>query len=99
HWRNEKDVIDQIKECTKKIDELRNEAEQAERVGNYQRVAEINYGLIPELQKKIEKAQTKLAVLQKDRQMLKEEITEEDIAKVVARWTGIPVAKMLSEEN
>jgi ATP-dependent Clp protease ATP-binding subunit ClpB len=62
---NEKDVIDQIKECTKKIDELRNEAEQAERVGNYQRVAEINYGLIPELQKKIEKAQTKLAVLQK----------------------------------
>jgi ATP-dependent Clp protease ATP-binding subunit ClpB len=99
HWQNEKENIDTIKHSTKKIDELRLEAGQAERVGNYQRVAEINYGLIPGLEKEIEGAQKKLVKLQKDRQMLKEEVTEEDIAAVVSRWTGIPVAKMLREES
>ncbi|MCC6643494.1 ATP-dependent chaperone ClpB [Candidatus Peregrinibacteria bacterium] len=99
HWRNEKETIDKIKESTKLIDELRLEAGQAERVGNYQRVAEINYGKIPELEKAIEAAQKRLAQLQKDRKILKEEVTEEDIAKVVSRWTGIPVAKMLKEES
>lgn len=99
HWRNEKEAIDKIKENTKQIDTLRLEAGQAERVGNYQRVAEINYGLIPGLEKGIEEMQKKLAELQKDRKILKEEVTEEDIAKVVSRWTGIPVAKMLKEES
>ncbi len=99
HWRNEKEAIDKIKENTKKIDELRLEAGQAERVGNYQRVAEINYGLIPELEKGIEDLQKKLTKLQKDRKILKEEVTEEDIANVVSRWTGVPVAKMLKEES
>lgn len=99
HWKNEKDTIDAIKHSTKKIDELRLEAGQAERVGNYQRVAEINYGLIPGLEKEIEQAQKKMAKLQKDRKILKEEVTEEDIAAVVSRWTGIPVAKMLREES
>lgn len=99
HWRNEKEAIDKIKESTKQIDTLRLEAGQAERVGNYQRVAEINYGLIPGLEKGIEEMQKKLAELQKDRKILKEEVTEEDIAKVVSRWTGIPVAKMLKEES
>lgn len=99
HWKNEKETIDTIKNSTKKIDELRLEAEQAERVGNYQRVAEINYGLIPGLEKEIEQAQKKMAKLQKDRKILKEEVTEEDIAAVVSRWTGIPVAKMLKEES
>lgn len=99
HWKNEKETIDTIKNSTKKIDELRLEAGQAERVGNYQRVAEINYGLIPDLEKEIEQAQKKMAKLQKDRKILKEEVTEEDIAAVVSRWTGIPVAKMLKEES
>lgn len=99
HWKNEKETIDTIKNSTKKIDELRLEAGQAERVGNYQRVAEINYGLIPGLEKEIEQAQKKMAKLQKDRKILKEEVTEEDIAAVVSRWTGIPVAKMLKEES
>ena len=99
HWKNEKETIDKIKDSTKKIDELRLEAGQAERVGNYQRVAEINYGLIPELEKEIEQAQAKMVKLQKDRKILKEEVTEEDIAGVVSRWTGIPVAKMMKEES
>lgn len=99
HWKNEKDCIDKIKDSTKQIDTLRMEAGQAERASNYQRVAEINYGKIPELEKSIRSAQEKLADLQKDRKILKEEVTEEDIAKVVSRWTGIPVAKMLKEEG
>ncbi|MCC7431888.1 AAA family ATPase, partial [Candidatus Peregrinibacteria bacterium] len=99
HWKNEKECIDKIKESTKQIDGLRMEADQAERASNYQRVAEINYGKIPELEKAIKAAQDKLADLQKDRKILKEEVTEEDIAKVVSRWTGIPVAKMLKEES
>ncbi len=99
HWKNEKESINQIKESTKKIDELRLEAGQAERVGNYQKVAEINYGLIPNLEKSIKESQSKLAKVQKDRKILKEEVTEEDIAKVVSHWTGIPVTKMLKEES
>jgi ATP-dependent Clp protease ATP-binding subunit ClpB len=99
HWKNEKEAIDKIKNYTKQIDALRLEAGQVERVGNYQRVAEINYGLIPGLEKGIAETQKKMAELQKDRKILKEEVTEEDIAKVVSRWTGIPVVKMLKEES
>ncbi len=98
-WKNEKEPIETIKDSTKQIDELRLEAGQVERVGNYQRVAEINYGMIPELEKKIEAAQKKLAKLQLTKKLLKEEVTEEDIADVVSRWTGIPIAKMLKEES
>jgi len=99
HWQNEKKLIDEIKESSKHIDILREEAVQAERNLDLQRVAEINYGKIPELQKKIAAAQKKLAEVQKDQHMLKEEVTEEDIAQVVSRWTGIPVTKMLSSET
>ncbi len=99
HWQNEKEAIDKIKESNKQIEEFKEEATQAERKGNYQRVAEINYGLIPELEKKLKVEKEKLDVLQENQQILKEEVTEEDIAKIVARWTGIPVAKMLTEET
>jgi ATP-dependent Clp protease ATP-binding subunit ClpB len=98
HWKNEKELIDKIKEFSKKIDTLRAEAEYAERNLNLQRVAEINYGEIPELKKHIEQAKEKLTKIQKNHQMLKEEVTEEDIAQVVARWTGVPVTKLLSSE-
>lgn len=99
HWQNEKEIIDQIKQANKKMDDLREEAIKAERNLDLQRVAEINYGLIPEQQKLIEQAQQKLTELQKDQQILKEEVTKEDIAKVVSRWTGIPVDKMMMEES
>lgn len=98
-WQNEKKYIDEIKESSQQIDELREEATQAERNLDLQRVAEINYGKIPELQKKIEKAQKELGEIQKGQPILKEEVTEEDIAQVVARWTGIPVSKMLDSET
>lgn len=99
HWKNEKNIIDTIKESSKKIDELKEEAIRAERNLDLQRVAEINYGLIPDLQKTITEKQKELAKVQKDQQILKEEVSEEDIAKIVARWTGIPVEKMLSTES
>lgn len=99
HWKNEKEVIDTLKDGSKQLDKLREEAAQAERQYDLQKAAEIKYGKIPELETKIKEAQKKLNTVQKDQQMLKEEVTEEDIAKVVARWTGIPVQKMLSTES
>ena len=99
HWQNEKKLLNEIKESSKQIDALREEAIQAERNLDLQRVAEINYGKIPDLQKKIAEAQKKLAEVQKEKQILKEEVTEEDIAQIVSRWTGIPVTKMLSSET
>lgn len=99
HWQTEKKAIDAIKSAGKQIDALKQEAAQAERNYNLQRVAEINYGLIPDLEKEITAQKTKLKEIQKDTQILKEEVTEEDVAMVVARWTGIPVEKMLSQET
>lgn len=98
-WQSEKKIIDQIKESNKKIDDLKVESQREERNGNLQRVAEIRYSLIPELEKTIKEAQKKMSAFQKKGSMLKEEITEEDIAKVVSRWTGIPVNKMLDTET
>jgi ATP-dependent Clp protease ATP-binding subunit ClpB len=98
HWKNEKSFIDQIKENSKKIDQLRAEAEHAERTLDLQRVAEINYGQIPELQKQITSSQEQLAKVRTKQQILKEEVTEEDIAQVVSKWTGVPVVKLLSSE-
>lgn len=99
HWQNEKKVIDEIKESSRKMDELREEAAQAERNYNLERVAEINYGHLPQLQQKVEAAQKQLAKIQKDRSILKEEVGADDVAEVVARWTGIPVEKMLASES
>ncbi|MCD4761891.1 AAA family ATPase [bacterium] len=100
HWNNEKESIAKISGTKKKIDELKGQAEIIERKGDdLTRVAEIRYALIPDLKKKIKKHETELLNIQKKGQrILKEEIDEEDIAKVVARWTGIPVSKMLESE-
>ncbi|PIQ78387.1 ATP-dependent chaperone ClpB [Candidatus Peregrinibacteria bacterium CG11_big_fil_rev_8_21_14_0_20_46_8] len=99
HWKQEKDLIEEIKAHSKKIDQLKDEAARAERENDLQRVAEINYGELPELNKKVAAAKSKLETIQKDTPLLKEEVTEEDIARIVSRWTGIPVSKMLSEES
>jgi ATP-dependent Clp protease ATP-binding subunit ClpB len=98
-WQSEKEIIDQIKQSGAEIDRLREEAEQARRSYNLEKVAEINYGRIPELEKKIEESKEKLAKIQAESSILSEEVTEEDIAGVVSRWTGIPVNKMLKEEG
>jgi ATP-dependent Clp protease ATP-binding subunit ClpB len=100
HWQNEKKIISQISETKKQIDELKVQAEIIERRGDdLTKVAEIKYARIPELEKKAKTLQAELAKIQKNGQrILKEEIDEEDIAKVVSRWTGVPVAKMLESE-
>lgn len=99
HWQNEKKIIDQIKQASKKLDQLREEAKIAERNYDLEKVAKINYGEIPELEKSLKANKKALNELQKDQQILKEEVTAEDIAAVVARWTGIPVEKMLKTET
>lgn len=98
HWKNEKDIISNIRTHKKAIDTLKQEAEIAERQGDLQNVAEIRYSKIPQTEQAIKKLEQKLNEIQKRRAILKEEVTEEDIAAVVARWTGIPVSKMLQDE-
>jgi ATP-dependent Clp protease ATP-binding subunit ClpB len=100
HWNNEKAIISQIRTSKKTIEELKIKAEISQRQGaDLTEVAQIKYGLIPELDNKINKLQAELLKIQKKGQrILKEEVDEEDIAKVVARWTGIPVNRMLQDE-
>jgi ATP-dependent Clp protease ATP-binding subunit ClpB len=97
-WKSEKDLIVLIRKDEREIDRLKSEADVLERQGKLDKVAEIRYGKIPELEKKIKQDGIKLNNIQKNGGMLKEEIDEEDIAKVVSRWTNIPVSKMLQEE-
>lgn len=97
-YNNEKDVITKIQHNKKEIDRMKQEAEILERRAELQKVAEIRYGTIPALEKEIKTLEKKLSNIQKDHRFLKEEITEEDIAGVVSRWTGIPVSKMLQSE-
>jgi len=98
-WQNEKGIIDEMHKIKEEIDRLNIESEKYEREGRLDKVAEIKYGQIPELQKKSEELETKLKETQKDNRMLKEEVTYEDIAKVVSRWTGIPIKKLTSSEG
>ncbi|MFZ4631664.1 MAG: ATP-dependent Clp protease ATP-binding subunit [Patescibacteria group bacterium] len=100
HWNNEKNIISQIRDSKKTIEDLKIKAEITQRQGaDLTEVAKIKYGLIPELENKIKKLQDELVKIQKKGQrILKEEVDEEDIAKVIARWTGIPVNRMLQDE-
>lgn len=97
-WKTEKDLITQSRQHKKTIDKLKSEAELAERNGQLDKVAEIRYGKIPQLEKKIQEEERKLNKIQKENSILKEEVTEEEIARVVSRWTGVPVSKMLESE-
>ena len=97
-WLREKEIIDQIREAKPKLEELRNEAEAAQRKGDLGRAAELRYGKLPEAERAIETLRAKLAKVQEKQAYLTEEVTEHDIAQIVAKWTGIPVAKMLEGE-
>ena len=97
-WKNEKEVLSEIKSIKEDLEQLRVDAEAAEATADLVRAAEIRYGTIPDLEKQLETNQKKLKKLQSSRRILKEEITEEDIADVVSRWTTVPVARMLEEE-
>ncbi len=98
-WQGEKDLVDGINAKIEQIENFKLEADQAERAGDYGKVAEIRYGKIKEAQDEVEKLKKELEATQVDSRMLKEEVTSEDIAGVVSRWTGIPVTKMIQSER
>jgi ATP-dependent Clp protease ATP-binding subunit ClpB len=99
HWQNEKDMIQTIRKIKEELEQIGIEEQHAEREGDLAKVAEIRYGKATELKKRFDEAKRNLSELQKDKKMLKEEVDAEDIAKVVSRWTGIPVSKMLEGER
>ncbi len=98
-WQQEKELADRIQTAKQEIEQLKFEADRAEREGDYGKVAEIRYGKIKALNDEISHVQSKLQETQQNNAMIKEEVTAEDIADVVARWTGIPVSKMLQSER
>jgi ATP-dependent Clp protease ATP-binding subunit ClpB len=98
HWQQEKDRIGRIRELKAELEETRSECERAERDGDLERAAELRYGKIVELEKDLERENSSLEELQSEVQMLKEEVTEEDVAEVVSTWTGIPVARLMEGE-
>ena len=99
HWQNEKEVIGAIQSIKSEIDQIGIEEQQAEREGNFEKVAELRYGRRIELKNRLEQENERLADLQINRKMLREEVDAEDIAEIVSKWTGIPVSKMLEGER
>jgi len=97
-WQTEKDLITKIKDTKKEIEDARFEAEKAINSADLEKVAKIKYGKIPELDKKLKKSENKLARIQRKSSILKGEVSDEDIAKVVSQWTGIPVTKLLESD-
>ena len=98
-WESEKEVITGIRAEKENIDKYKMEAEKAEREGDFGRVAEIRYGKITEAEQKLEAFKVKMKEMQGEKSLLKEEVDAEDIAEVVAKWTGIPVSKMLQSDR
>ena len=98
-WQNEKGVVDEIRNLKSALEMSREQIEQAKREGDLGKASEIQYGRLPELEKKLQEADAKLAKLQKTSKMLTEEVTENDIAEVVAMWTGIPVSRLVEGER
>ncbi|NLO90920.1 MAG: AAA family ATPase, partial [Elusimicrobia bacterium] len=98
-WQSEKDIISRSQKVKADIEQLKIEEERAQRQGELEKAAEIRYGKRPALEKELQKASAELDKLQKGKRMLKEEVDEEDVAKVISRWTGIPVSKMLEGES
>lgn len=98
-WKNEKEIVDQIQACKKNIEELENQADKAERESNYEVVAKIRYGSIKEEEKKLAEAEAKLKDLPEEKRLTNQEVTANDIAAVVSKWTGIPMQKMQQSER
>jgi ATP-dependent Clp protease ATP-binding subunit ClpB len=98
-WQQEKQFIDKVNQCSEKIDQLRSEEERAEREGDLTRAGQIRYSEIPALEAEIAQTRAELEKLPADKRLLREEVTEEDIARVVGRWTGIPVTRLLESES
>jgi len=98
-WDSERELIQKTRELKQAIETTRNEAEKAEREGNYEKVAELRYGTINQLETDLEETNAQLNEIQEGQAMLKEEVGGEDVAEIVSRWTGIPVTKMLESER
>ena len=98
-WQSEKEIVDAIQNAKTNIEEFKSEAERAERNGDYGKVAELRYGKIKDTQEELEQLQQQLDEQQSKSSLIKEEVTNEDIAEVVAKWTGIPVTKMLQSDR
>ena len=98
HWHQEKERIDRIRALKARIEETRSEADRAERDADLQRAAELRYGVLVELDRELEAENAGLAELQHDRKFLNEEVTEEDVAEVVSKWTGVPVSRLMEGE-
>src|SRR5262249_2169067 len=97
-WLKEKEIIGEIRSLQPRLEELRVEEEQAQRKGDLGKAAEIHYGKVPEVEKKLDEKRADLARVQSKESYLKEEVTDEDIAAVISKWTGIPISKMLESE-
>ena len=97
-WQAEKDAIGRIAALKQKLDEARTEMERAQREQAYERASQLQYGTLPGLERDLAAESDKLAEIQKDGAMLKEEVSEEDIAAIVSKWTGVPVSRMLEGE-
>ena len=98
HWQQEKETIQQSRKLKEQQEALRLDIERAQRAGDYTKASELQYGRVPELEKRVREAEARLAELQKDHRMLKEDVDEEDIADVVAKWTHIPVSRLMEGE-
>jgi ATP-dependent Clp protease ATP-binding subunit ClpB len=98
-WKNEKEAIQRIQKIKSEIEKIKTEAEKEERNANLDRVAELKYGILPQLQRDLEKENKKLVSLQRNQKMLKEEVDEEDVTDIVSKWTGIPVGRLMEEET
>jgi ATP-dependent Clp protease ATP-binding subunit ClpB len=99
HWQNEKEIIQEIRDIKLEVEQLDTAEQKAEREGNLEKVAEMRYGKRIELKKRLDHTNAKLAELQANRKMLREEVDAEDIAEIVSKWTGIPVSKMMEGER
>jgi len=99
HWQKEKDLIHKLRDLKAETDKLRLQQQDAERRNDYELASQIQYGRLPEKKKESETVQAQLSLLQKEKKILTEEITEEDIAEIVSKWTGIPVSKLLGGEK
>jgi ATP-dependent Clp protease ATP-binding subunit ClpB len=98
HWQQEKEIIQRIRKLKEDQEALRLEIERAQRAGDYTKASELQYGRVPGLEQQIRQEEARLAALQKDHRMLKEEVDEEDIAAVVSKWTHIPVTRLMEGE-
>jgi ATP-dependent Clp protease ATP-binding subunit ClpB len=98
HWQSERDAIAEIRDLMEQLEQARTEAERAERNGDLEKAAELRYGTMRELEQTIESKRARLEELQSTEQMLKEEVDEEDVAEIVAKWTGVPVSRLMEGE-